>query len=447
MTKWHKSKGSYRSPPLKDPLSPSRLPAISLPDKRDILVRNLLQNPSEAGDILLDTPTVPSIALPFPLVQDTDVERAILQAGNTALGADEIPTSILQAAWPLIKDRVGQLFRDCLRLGHYLKCFRQATLAIIQKPNKSDLSSPRSYRPIALLAVLGKGLERLIARNISWIAVAYKVLASQQFGALLLRSAVDLTTCLTHDVEDAINRGLTASLLTLDVKGAFDAVLPGRLVRRLREQGWPSNLVSWVASFATSRTVYLRLDGDTGPCIDIQCGLPQGSPVSPILFMLYLAPLFKLGSPSTRFGYADDIALLAISPSLKTNSQVLSATLQEAIDWGTAEGVTFEPAKSELLHFSRQRADQNPTSTPSVSAGAITVSENTKRPYLRWLGVLFDKRLTFKWHVSQSAAKALVVANALRSLGNTVRGVAPYLLRQAAIACVLRRAYYGAETW
>ncbi|KAI0990747.1 hypothetical protein K3495_g17440 [Podosphaera aphanis] len=108
---------------------------------------------------------------------------------------------------------------------------------MLQKPNKSDLSSPRSYRPIALLSLLGKGLERLLARLIAWIAVQEKILASQQFGALPGRSAVDLTTCLTHDFERALNEGHTASMLTLDVKGAFDAVLPGRLVRRMREQG------------------------------------------------------------------------------------------------------------------------------------------------------------------------------------------------------------------
>jgi ribonuclease HI len=453
ISKWHKSMGSYRSPPLKDPSSPNMPLATTLPEKRAVLARNLLHNPSEVGDTPLDAPTVPITALPFPTVLDTDVERAILRTRNTAPGADEIPTCILQTAWPLIKDRVCQLFQSCLRLGHHPKCFRQAIIAIIQKPNKPDQSSPRSYRPIALLAVLGKGLERLIARNMAWVAVTYKVLANQQFGALPLRSAVDLTTCLTHDVEDALYRRQTASLLTLDVKGAFDAVLPGRLVRRLREQGWPPNLVQWVSSFATNRLVYIRLDGETGPGTDIQCGLPQGSPVSPILFMLYLAPLFKLADPSTsnststRYGYADDVALLAISPSLETNSQMLSATLQEALDWGTAEGITFEPAKSELLHFSRRRLDQDPSITPSVSAGPITASENTERPYLRWLGVLFDKRLTFKWHVSESAAKALTVAQAIRSLNNTVRGVSPYLLRQVIIACVLRKAYFGAETW
>jgi hypothetical protein len=447
MSKWHRSTGSYRSPPLRDPSSPDQPPAVSLPDKRAVLVRNLLQNTAEAGDIPLDTPAVPSTSLPFPDVLDTDVERAILRTGNTAPGLDEIPTCILQIAWPLIKHLVCQLFQDCLRIGYHPKCFRQAILAIIQKPNKADRSSPRSYRPIALLSVLGKGLERLLARNMAWVAVTHQVLASQQFGALPLRSAVDLTTCLTHDIEDALNRRQTASLLTLDVKGAFDAVLPGRLVRRLREQGWPNNLVRWVASFATSRSAQLRFDGELGPSIDIQCGLPQGSPVSPILFMLYLAPLLQLGNPDTRFGYADDVALLAISPSLEANSQSLSRSLQEALDWGAEEGITFEPSKSELIHFSRHRLDQDPTTTPSITAGPITVSEHRDRPYLRWLGVLFDKKLTFQWHVKELAAKALTVAAALSSLGNTVRGVQPFLLYQVVTACVLCRAYYGAETW
>jgi hypothetical protein len=110
MSKWHRSTGSYRSPPLRDPSSPDQPPAVSLPDKRAVLVRNLLQNTAEAGDIPLDTPVVLSTSLPFLDVLDTDVERAILRTGNTAPGLDEILTCILQTAWPLIKHLVCQLF-------------------------------------------------------------------------------------------------------------------------------------------------------------------------------------------------------------------------------------------------------------------------------------------------------------------------------------------------
>ena len=117
-------------------------------------------------------------------------------------------------------------------------------------------------------------------------------------------------------MERALNEGLTASMLTLDIKGAFDAVLPGRLIRRLREQGWPNNLVNWVTSFVTNRTAQIHLDGEIGPYQKITCGLPQGSPVSPILFMLYISPLFKLDRATSKFGYADDMAILAISKNL-----------------------------------------------------------------------------------------------------------------------------------
>ncbi|KAI9034741.1 reverse transcriptase, partial [Aspergillus affinis] len=447
MSKWHRTTGSYRSPPMKDPLQPDCPPAVGTPEKRDILARNLLQNSAEAGDIPLDTPTIPSRSLPFPDISMAQVEKAILHAGNTTPGSDELPTSILKAAWPLIKDRVLALYQGCLATGYHPQCFRHAILAIIQKPNKTDWANPRSYRPIALLSVLGKGLERLISRNMAWIAISNKVLASQQFGALPLRSAVDLTTCLLHDVEQALNQGQTASLLTFDIKGAFDGVLAGRLVHRLRTQGWPDNLVRWIASFVTGRTVQIQLDGELGPRIKIICGLPQGSPISPILFMLYLVPLFWMGRLKARFGYADDGAFLATSLSLEANAQNLSVSLQEALDWGLAQGITFAPDKYELIHFSRRISDRDPSHTPPVITGSVTVSENRARPYLRWLGILFDKKLSFKYHVKEMVSKAIIVANALRSLGNTVRGVKPYLTQQAVKACVLRRVYYGAETW
>ena len=124
MSKWHKSTGTFHSPPLKDPLHPEDPPAVSLPEKRSVLVRNLLLNIPEAGDIPLDCPTVPLATLPFADVTETDVEQAILHAGNTAPGADEIPTCILRIAWPLIKDKVLLLFQGCLEQGYHPKCFR-----------------------------------------------------------------------------------------------------------------------------------------------------------------------------------------------------------------------------------------------------------------------------------------------------------------------------------
>jgi hypothetical protein len=136
--------------------------------------------------------------------------------------------------------------------------------------------------------------------------------------------------------------------------------------------------------------------------------------------MLYLSPLFRLGRPKARFGYADNAAILVISSSLETNCQNLSGSLQEALNWGSAEGITFVPDKYELIHFTRYKVDQDPSCTPSVLAGQVTVSKNITHSYLQWLGVLFDKKLSFKYHVKNLTSRALTVANTLRSLGNTV---------------------------
>ena len=88
-------------------------------------------------------------------------------------------------------------------------------------------------------------------------------------------------------------------------------------------------------------------------------------------------------------------------------------------------GITLNLAKSELQHFSRKQADHDPLSAPSISHRDIRISEDPNKPYTRWLEVQVDRTLSFKWHVSILAKKALKVANALCSLSNPVRGAPP----------------------
>ena len=106
----------------------------------------------------------------------------------------------------------------------------------------------------------------------------------------------------------ALPKGLVASLLTLDISGAFDIVTKNRLVLRLRQQGWPLLFIKWVESFISDRSALIRNgQGGTLPKICLECGAPQGSPVSPIISMLYFCPILRMGEPASRSGYADDM--------------------------------------------------------------------------------------------------------------------------------------------
>ncbi|KAM4061058.1 reverse transcriptase (RNA-dependent DNA polymerase) [Hirsutella rhossiliensis] len=125
--------------------------------------------------------------------------------------------------------------------------------------------------------------------------------------------------------------------------GAFDTVLRNRLLLRLREQGWPTNLVRW------------------------------GSPASPILFLLYTVPIYSIGEPNSRFGYADDVATLIRGRSLQETAARATRAAGELIQWGADNGVVFDPGKTEVIHFTRPRYKGD---LPSVWHGSVERSHS-----------------------------------------------------------------------
>jgi hypothetical protein len=185
---------------------------------------------------------------------------------------------------------------------------------IIPKPNKPDYSNPKAYWPIALLNYLRKILEKLMAMQITTIVEAYYLLYPDQIGGCPQRSAIDATLVLAHDVEMGKSMKLITSTLFLDIHGAFNNVSTTRLLHTMQQLGCPRLVRTWYSTFISERTIALSFDGQTNHQHPISTGIPQGSLASPILFLLYLHPLFdtlntihpNIWSPS----YIDDVALV-----------------------------------------------------------------------------------------------------------------------------------------
>ncbi|ODM17233.1 hypothetical protein SI65_07632 [Aspergillus cristatus] len=226
----------------------------------------------------------------------------------------------------------------------------------------------------------------------AWVAIKYKVLHPQQFGALPCRSATNLVAALVHDIEEAWARGLAASMLTLDVKGAFDVVLQGRLIQRLCSQGWPPTVLCWASSFTQDQTAAIQLDGHQSPTFTVPAGLPQGSPVSPILFML---------------------------KSLEENTAKLQSIVMDLMAWGHREGLTFDLAKTELQHYDKTWKGNNPTCIIHTLEDTVEITPPPPNGATRWLGIWFDWKLNFKAHARTLAGKAKQAAGGIQALANT----------------------------
>ncbi|RAL60615.1 hypothetical protein DID88_009933 [Monilinia fructigena] len=261
------------------------------------------------------------------------------------------------------------------------------------------------------------------------------------------RSAVDLVASFVYDVESAFAQGKEVTLVTLDVQGAFDALLPRRLLERMRKQGWPGKLLRLIGSFLADRKVMVRLEGTYTAESKTQCGTPQGSPLSPILYVLYLAELLNQDR-SLRFGYADDIAIYRASKSVESNVTMLKRDVRQVMRWGAENKVAFAPEKLEMIHLSRKRNTNAPSIrvSPELTITPVT-AVGDEQPALRWLGVWIDRKLSFKRHVAERSTKALKVARHIKGLAGVRFGPPAASLRKAVVTCVQSSLLYGSEVW
>ena len=259
-----------------------------------------------------------------------------------------------------------------------------------------------------------------------------------------------LVASFTHDAEQALADRLHLTMLTIDVQGAFDAMLQRRFLQRMMKQGWPRSVCLLVRSFLSNRQVRVRLEKETTPFHPVACGTPQGSPLSPVLYMLYLAEILRQ-DPTLRFGYADDICLYRVSKSLDTNVQLLAQDMRQIKAYARENRIEFAPEKMEMIHITKQRnTNYHPPCVVDeelIIMPITTAPKKNEQPALRWLGVWFDRKLTFKRHVAERTKKARKVARHIRGLGKTQHGPPPSSLRKAVLTCVLPAALFGTEAW
>lgn len=449
---WHKGTSDLRSPPLKigDQVIENSL------DKAEALRADILERFSPEDDLEedpLDTYGYGPYAAGFlpweQSVSAEEVEKSTIGVSSTSPGPDMITVRLLRACWGAVKHQLTDLFNKCLEHSFFPDTWKAAEVAMIPKVGKKERWLPRAWRPIALLSCVSKGFERIVAKRIAWTALAHGVLSPQHGGALPKRSAMDLVASLTHDLELALESGYQATVVTMDVMGAFDALLRNRLLLRMIYQGWPLALLLLVRSFLTKRRVRVRVEGSTTHYRWVLCGTPQGSPLSPILYMLYLAELLNQDR-ILRFGYADDLCLYRVSKSLEENAELLAADIEYINTWGQENKVIFAPEKTEMIHLTRKKGPPAPTVPLRDGKTLVPITTADKphqKPALKWLGVWFDQKLRFRRHVQERVSKARKVAHHIRSLGRTKDGPPASSLHKAVTTCVLSSVIYGNEAW
>ena len=236
----------------------------------------------------------------------------------------------------------------------------------------------------------------------------------------------------------------------IDVKEAFDHVSRSQLLKRMIDLGIDGDLVAWTKSFLTDRKIQLVIDGHDNKEREIKTGIPQGSPVSSILFLIYISGVFDAAAENnpaiTSLSFVDDLGFIAFGTSVKEISQTLGTVAATVLHWGSTNAVTYDTSKTEAVLFSkshRQRLSRQ-LREADIKVGNKKIKFNQEAT--RWLGVWLDGQLKFSAHINERIRRARIAEIQIKDLTKTY-GLMPGLVRRIQLAVVQSTALYGAELW
>ena len=380
--------------------------------------------------------------LPWQPITELEVFRSLKSAkSSTAPGEDGLPTLVWKRLWTYIGNTITQIFTASIDLSYHPRRWRCARIVVLRKPGKPDYSLPGAYRPISLLNTLGKLLEAVMARRLSFFAEAYGLLPDTQFGGRPGRTTEQALLVLANAIDRAWYRQKIGTLVAFDLKGAFNGVNRTSLDARLQAKGIPIVARRWITSFMSDRQANIGFDDYQTAVAPLEnAGLAQGSPLSPILFAFFNGDLvdqpvdFNGGSSA----FIDDYFRWRVGWSADENlAKIQSEDIPRIEAWARKTGSCFAAEKTELIHITRKKKEQR--------RGQIVMSSKVIEPSTtaKLLGVIFDHELRWKQHVQQAVKRATKVNIALGGL----RQLRPEQMRQLYEACVAPVLDYASTVW
>ena len=375
-----------------------------------------------------------------PLTVD-DVISAVRRLPDKSSAADPIPTNILKQVVDPVAPFIAELFNRSLRMGHFPNYFRQAFITpIVKKPNL-DPTDVSSYRPISNLPVLSKLLERLVVHQLLDYLTSMDLLPTLQSGFRANHSTETAILRVLSDIILAVDRGDLAALVLLDLSAAFDTVDHDILLQRLRVTFGISDVAHrWIRSYLSGRTQRVRRGHKKSTVTRLMCGVPQGSVLGPILFVLYTVDLISLIEShglSTHL-YADDTQVYgSCRPAdVVSFSTRLSRCVDETSSWMKSNRLQSNPDKAEVLWCATSRRQNQLPTTALLIDGAAVVPVKSVRD----LGIYIDSDLVMRTHVKRTVSRCFA---ALRQLRQICRSVPPTTFQSLVVTLVLSRLDYG----
>eukprot|EP00117_Sycon_ciliatum_P016430 scpid33098/ scgid15864/ Probable RNA-directed DNA polymerase from transposon X-element; Reverse transcriptase len=284
----------------------------------------------------------------FQHVRVCDAEQLLKRIDpRKATGSDGIPGLLLKYCADLLAPSVAALFNASLTSGTVPAGFKRAYVTPLHKAG--DPSVANNFRPVSLLPILSKLLEKVVQKALVTFLDMAGSLPSTQFAFRTGHSTEDALVLMVNRILASRDRRMFTGVVLLDMSKAFDKVRHQQLVEDLFCVGVTGTALQWLMSYLSDRCQIVQLGSQLSTVAACSCGVPQGSVLGPLLFSLYTRDIPSVAQQAESIQFADDIALTCSRPT----QQELTATLSRAVtciaDWLKQRGLILNASKSQAL--------------------------------------------------------------------------------------------------
>ncbi|CAM2701211.1 unnamed protein product [Rotaria socialis] len=258
-----------------------------------------------------------------------EIKTILKQFPNSSPGPDSIHNRCLKNYTALLFQHLEKIYNSIIDIGHIPNIWKNTNIILLLK-KKKDKKQPSSYRPISFLSCIGKILEKIIKQRMAKELNERKILPIHQAGFREHKSTMYNIYRLERFAHEHLDKRQHAAVIFFDVKAAFDTVWFDALIYKLYDLRLPSYLIRYIVSFLDNRTASIEIENSLSKPFLLRSGTPQGSPLSPLLYILYTSDSMNCIHQHTEHGlFADDTALWASSNTITNLKNRLQSSINE----------------------------------------------------------------------------------------------------------------------
>lgn len=314
-------------------------------------------------------------------------------------GIPDISSRLLKDALLAIPKQVTFLFNLSLNKAIFPESWKTGFITPI--PKKGDITDINNIRPIAITPILGKLLEKHVTANITKFLEDNKLLNAKQGGFRKNCSTIKTNYQFIQDLALAKNKNKYSIAVFLDLCKAFDCVNHEILLEKLYQIGIRGNYFKWISSYLTNRKQVVKLNGVHSKVCTVKCGVPQGSVIGPLLFLIYINDIGDLSLHSKLSLFADDTVIYCQGENVQSIVQYLQEDLNTMYKWCIYNKLTINANKTKCMVFG------NSFKKPLIDDPKLYI-DNSELQFVNnyeYLGVVIDPGLNFKQFIAKVFGK------------------------------------------